>query len=351
MKNLRPVRLTAVVLLMAIGVLSAGGRIFGFEQALGAEIANTQPPGMASSISVTLKKSEQKRAGIVTAPLAHVFNAREIEAYGMVLSLQGLASLEGSYAQARAKVENAKTKLKVSQVEYARQKALYGHNQSSSLKNLQLAESVWNQDQVNLRTAQASQQVLAGTALQQWGKVISGWVFNGAPIYSKLIDQQEFLLQVTLPAGEKIAPMPREITIQPASQSRLKACFVSPSPRTDPQIQGLSYFYTVSSRIGQVQGGMNVTAFLPAGPRIGGFIVPTAAVVWQAGLPLVFVQTDTEHFTARPVATNIPLPGGYLATNGFSAGERLVVEGAQDLLSEALLSGSKAAGGGEGDND
>ena len=66
---------------------------------------------------------------------------------------------------------------------------------------------------------------------------------------------------------------------------------------------------------------------------------------------LVFVQTDTEHFTARPVATNIPLPGGYLATNGFSAGERLVVEGAQDLLSEALLSGSKAAGGGEGDND
>lgn len=87
---------------------------------------------------------------------------------------------------------------------------------------------------------------------------------------------------------------------------------------------------------------MNVAVFLPAGPTIGGFLVPSSAVVWQNGQPLVFVQTGAEHFTARPIATNIPVPGGYLVTSGFSAAERVVVDGAQVLLSVALLAGQGA---------
>ncbi|MDR3569502.1 MAG: hypothetical protein P4L43_15875 [Syntrophobacteraceae bacterium] len=350
MKGLRFIHPASTPLLL-IAVIATGTWLLHSTQAWSEGAAKTQPPGMAYPLSVALKKSEQKRAGIVTAPLSHVSHVREIEAYGTVLSLQGLAGLGKSHARASAQVENAKTRLELSRVEYARRKALYTHNQISSLKNLQLAESAWNQDKVNLRTARAGRQSLTGIALQQWGEVISGWVFHDAPIYAKLIDQQELLVQVTLPIGEKIAAMPRVITIQTAGRSRLKADFVSPAPRTDPQIQGVSYFYMVSSRAGQVQSGMNVTAFLPAGPPIEGFIVPTAAVVWQAGQPLVFVQTDGQHFAARPVATTIPLWGGYLVTSGIAPGEGVVVDGAQTLLSEALLSGGKAAVGGGGDDD
>ncbi len=344
MKNLRPVRLSAAVLLllMVIGLVVAGGLVFGADQAWSAQTARMQPSRTYPSIAVTLAKAAQKRARIVTGTLGHVFYTKKIQAYGMVLSLQGLANLARSYARARAQVENAKTKLQVSQLEYARQKALYAHNQSSSLKELQLAESVRNQNLVNLETALMEQRILVGTALQQWGEVISNWVFNNAPSYSKLIDREEMLVQVSLPAGEKISPMPRETTIKPAGQVRLIARFVSPSPRTDPKIQGLSYFYMVSSRIGQLEVGMNVAVFLPAGPTIGGFLVPSSAVVWQNGQPLVFVQTGAEHFTARPIATNIPVPGGYLVTSGFSAAERVVVDGAQVLLSVALLAGQGA---------
>ena len=200
-----------------------------------------------------------------------------------------------------------------------------------------------------MSTARTERRVLTAKALQQWGKVISGWVFSTAPTYSKLIDQEQLLIQVTLPAAEKIEPMPRTITIQAVGRSRWKADFVSPAPRTDPQIQGLSYFYRISTPTRELRAGMNVAAFLPVGSRIGGFVVPGSAVVWQNGQPLVFVQTGREHFTARPVATNIPVSGGYLVTNGFTPAERLVVTGAQTLLSEALL--SRTAGGGGGDDD
>jgi hypothetical protein len=319
---------------------------FGSRKASSAQTSEDRSSGTAFPLSVTLNKSAQKAGAIATAPLAHVLRTRQIQAYGTVLSLQGLANLGKSYAQAGAKVENAKTRRHVSQVEYARQKALYAHNQSSSLKDLQLAESRKNRDQVDLSTARTERRVLTATALQQWGKVIAGWVFSTAPTYSKLIDQEHLLIQVTLPAAET---MPRMITIQAVGRSRWKADFVSPAPRTDPQIQGLSYFYTISTPTRELRAGMNVAAFLPVGSRIGGFVVPGSAVVWQNGQPLVFVQTGREHFTARTVATNLPISGGYLVTKGFSPDERLVVAGAQTLLSEALL--SRTAGGGGGDDD
>ena len=303
------------------------------------------------AISVVMDKEACEKAGIVSAPLRRISRARQSEAYGRVLSLKGLADLRRSYVLAVARVENAKAKLRVSKVEYKRLKSLYSQNQSSSLKNLQLAESLRSQDQVNLETARTRRRLLAGTALQQWGKVIADRLSTGDRFYWRLMERRDLLLLVSLPPGEDISPMPREVTIQPPGKARLAARYVSASPRTDPQIQGLSYFYTVSTKSGQLRTGMNLAVFVPKGQPVDGFLIYSRAVVWQNGQPLVFVQSGEGRFTARPVATNMPVKAGYLVRAGFSASDRVVVTGAQALLSEAHFSVPRKAAGGGGDGD
>jgi hypothetical protein len=80
-----------------------------------------------------------------------------------------------------------------------------------------------------------------------------------------------------------------------------------------------------------------------------GLIVPTPAVVWSEGKAWVYQQTATDRFARRAVPTDIPVKRGFFVTEGFSPGDKLVVQGAQALLSEELL--LHGQGGGEPDVD
>ena len=77
-------------------------------------------------------------------------------------------------------------------------------------------------------------------------------------------------------------------------------------------------------------------------PHIGdsatGIIIPRTAVVRFGGKTWVYLHTGAETFMRREVTLGRPLQDGWLGASGLTAGDQVVTDGAQTLLSEELKS-------------
>jgi hypothetical protein len=72
--------------------------------------------------------------------------------------------------------------------------------------------------------------------------------------------------------------------------------------------------------------------------RIPGVVVPDSAVVWLQGRAWVYVREGPDYFVRREVFFKQRMVEGWVVTKNFSAGDLVVVEGAQLLLSEEFRS-------------
>ena len=108
---------------------------------------------------------------------------------------------------------------------------------------------------------------------------------------------------------------------------------------TDPAAQGQSFVFRLrETRLG-LRPGLAVTARIAVpGPRRQGMMIPSIAIVRLAGKPYVYVQTAANEFVRKEVTLDQPTEGGFLSTRTLSAGDRVVTQGAQLLLSEELKS-------------
>ncbi|MEJ2164511.1 MAG: hypothetical protein P8185_17985 [Deltaproteobacteria bacterium] len=283
-----------------------------------------------------MDKAARDKSGIMTAPLKTVLHRQEFRAYGMVLALENLADLRNRHMQAKAQMENAIIRLEISQKEYDRLKKLNAENKNISDRELQAAEATYRIDAVNARTAHETLDVLKGSVQAQWGEVITGWLWSGSSDFDRLIQQLEILIQITLPRGVYMDRMPETVRIRGLNDARIPARFISASPRTDPRIQGLSYFYIASTKTEILPSGITVIVDVPVGLQVQGFFIPGSAVVWWHGSSWIYVQQDEQNFVRCEVSTENPVEEGYFVTEGFSGTERIVTQGAQLLLSEEL---------------
>ncbi len=282
---------------------------------------------------ITLDQPAQERSGIAVAPIKAVTHQEELRAYGTVMDLQPLVDLRNSFATTKAQLEKARATLEASRKEYERLKVLQ-ENQNISAKVFQSAEATWRSDEAAERAAQTAVSVLEGTIRQRWGGVLARWLSDGSKEFERLLQREDVLLQITLPPGSSLSSAPRNARVQTPEGRLASATLVSPSPSTDPRIQGISLFYFAQARATDLLPGMNVLAYLPNGFPTHGIIVPASAVVWWQGKAWVYVQKDAEHFIRHEISTDAPVAEGWFIARGLPAESRLVVTGAQLLLSE-----------------
>lgn len=295
---------------------------------------------------IRLDTETQRRAGIRLVTLHNAAHARQLRAYATVLDARPLAELRGRYAEAQARRQTAQAKLAASKSAYERARTLYADARNISAAQLQAAEAAFRVDQAELAAVDSQLAALRASARQAWGPVLGRALAEDALLAERLIDQQEFLLQVTLPPGRSTDPPAKRAFVLVEEGTRVPITFISVAPRTDPHIQGASFLYTASAR-SSLLPGMSAVAVLPSGKTVQGAEVPAAAVVWAQGRASIYLRTGAWSFERRAISTAMPEAGGGYIVQGLPEGVRVVVQGAQMLLSEEYRSPAPA----EADND
>lgn len=296
---------------------------------------------------LTLDSPTQNRLGLEVATLAVSVTRAQATCAAGVLVVQDLAASRNSYIAAQTQVQKARVEADVARKEYARLKTLFEANQNISEKSLQSAEGTLEAKEADVRAGEQQLTLQESVARQEWGSVAAKWAVEGSPELQRILDQSEVLVQMTMPSDARYG-VPKTISLEIPGGARAEANLLSDFPRVDPRIQGRSILYRAHARPG-LSPGVNLLAHLSVGSAMRGLIVPTSAVVWSEGKAWVYQQTGTDRFTRRAVPTDIPVERGFFVAEGFSPGDKLVVQGAQALLSEELLLHSQGGGGADVD--
>jgi hypothetical protein len=304
---------------------------------------------------ITLSPDLQKHAGIETMRPDIAPYQPQVQAYGSVLDLQPFTDASNSIANTKAQLAIAEAKVAASQAAFRRAQVLHQNAQNISTAQLEAAEATYQSDAASLRAAQVQTQNAAASAYQAWGSILGQALVDGTALATNLVQHNKVLVQLTLPLGVSLAQAPQKASIETTTGQRVSIEFVSPATRTDPKIQGVSFFYSADTASGALPG-MNVIAFLAVGQPTPGIVIPASAVVWLQGRAWVYLESAEDTFTRREILTSEPQQGGgyvvpvhasaprpepdalasgdNVEAHGFTAEQPIVVKGAQMLLSQ-----------------
>jgi biotin carboxyl carrier protein len=155
----------------------------------------------------------------------------------------------------------------------------------------------------------------------------------GQPLL-ELTDFSAPLVRVTWPAGTAEPPGSLPFRALGASR-RFSGLLEGPAPEADPLTGGPAILYRLAGGGELLRPGAALVALVRE-PSSGAPAVeiPAGAVVQWEALAWAYVEREPGKFARVRVPTDRPVPGGWRVESGFAPGERVVVVGAGQLLSE-----------------
>jgi hypothetical protein len=146
------------------------------------------------------------------------------------------------------------------------------------------------------------------------------------------------LIRIDPPVGETLKASPPTARITTLAGASAEAAFLEPAPNVDPQMQGQGFIFMLKPNSLQLTVGQSVVGHLKIrGEPVAGVIIPRDAVVRTEGTGWIYVlNVASDAFTRIEVALDHPTEAGWFVTKGATASNRVVVTGAQQLLSFEL---------------
>jgi len=266
--------------------------------------------------------------------------------------------LEKDLAAARSERSAGAVSAGAARAAYERARILNADNKNVSDRAVEEAEANWKEQEQKVKAAEDTIRLLedalrsAGAAaarplrVERGGEVVEVTanpgeaVESGSPLL-RVARFERLLARVETPLGERVPAAARTARIVPAGfeDQPIRATRVALVAAADPATQGQSVLFRLDTSVQGLRPGIALTAYveLPGGPRRG-VIVPRSALVRVGGRTFAYAQTGADQFVRKPVPLDHPVQSGYFIAAGLSPGDRVVVEGAQTLLSEEFKS-------------
>ena len=278
---------------------------------------------------ITLSSKTQKDMGILLKSPTAFQMSPELKGYGRVLDPAPLVALVTELASAQAAYT-------ASSSEVARLKTLEGQGNASA-RALQTAEAAASRDGVTIQSARERLTL-------SWGKVVADQKDLPAFIHD-LTSVEAALVRIDLPVGDTLKEPPAGARIANLSGASADAALLEKASSMDPQMQGQGFVFLLKPNSLRLTSGESVVGYLKIpGESLAGVIIPREAVVRVEGAGWAYVLNSAgDAFTRIEVALDHPTEAGWFVTKGLTAGQYVVVTGAQQLLSIEL----KGQGGGE----
>ena len=169
-----------------------------------------------------------------------------------------------------------------------------------------------------------------------WGEAIAGRQDLAAFVES-LGTMQSALVRIDLPAGDTLKATPEKARLVTLSGEPLEANFLGAAPAVDPQTQSQGFLFLVQPNSLKLAPGAAVIGYLQApGEPQAGFNIPASAILRYEGATWIYVQEGATNFVRHTISLEQPLDNGWFVSGGVSADDKIVVTGAQTVLSQEL---------------
>ncbi len=298
-------------------------------------LAEQQSP--IAQTQITLSTDIQKSSAIETLTLKPISHHAEFVAYGKVLNIQSLLTLRHRYLLALTDQRSAQAKFKQSEQNTNRQQELYSSGVSSK-RALQEQQAQWQSNHAQVDATHYQSTAIIDEALLLWGKELTNLTLSND--HSKLdafLSGRQKLIQITLPTHQHLANTVLSIEVE-ASGNRAKAHkaeLISAATHAELIAQGESYFFQTSDK--SLLPGMAISTWIPEqNTAATGVMIPKSALIWYMDQAIVYIKSSETTFSRLVLNSYFPSADGYFVPDTLNPNQKLVITGAQMLLSEEL---------------
>lgn len=301
------------------------------------ELALARASLKLSEASVQLTKA-QSEAELAAAQAAFKASSLELERAKTLAKQNNLSERALQAAEAAAAKDNvavATAKLGGTRAAQSAELAVQKDrlqlelSDATTARAVQAAETAVHRDEVAAGAVRAKLATAYGRMLLDHENLVE--------FAQSLVVGQAALVRLDAPAGEPLKEQPTAAHLISPSDAGvvIAAQLLGSAGGTDAQLQGQGFLLLVKQEGTRVAPGTLITGFLKLPGEVEhGVTVPRSAIVRHEGEAFIYVATKEGEFTKKEIELEHATPGGWFAHEGLKAGEKIVVSGAQQLLSE-----------------